>query len=53
MSLLNFAEAEWKRLNGSGRLLPGMIPERPNQIERYVPDLTGLISPTSTLTLNS
>lgn len=48
-SLLAFAEAEWSRLGATGRLLPGSLPERPDQIERYVPDLCGLAIPTSTL----
>jgi nucleoside-diphosphate-sugar epimerase len=47
-SLLTFAEAEWGRLGGTGRLRPAMLPERPDQIERYVPDLAGL-SPASPL----
>lgn len=41
-SLLAFAQAEWKRLGATGKLLPGIISDRSNQIERYVPDLTGL-----------
>jgi UDP-glucose 4-epimerase len=41
-SLLAFAQSEWKRLGASGNLLPGRLPDRPNQIERYVPDLCGL-----------
>lgn len=45
MSLLAFAKAEWARLGAKGRLLPGVIKDRPDQIERYVPDLCGLDSP--------
>jgi UDP-glucose 4-epimerase len=42
MSLLSFAEKEWKRLKATGTILPNKLPSRPNQIERYVPDLRGL-----------
>ena len=38
-TLLSFAQSEWCRLNASGRLLPGHLPDRPNQIERCVADL--------------
>jgi len=44
-SLLAFAEAEWVRLGATGRLCPGVLPDRPDQIERYVPDLAGLRLP--------
>ncbi len=44
-SLLAFAEAEWERLGATGRLLPASLPDRPDQIERYVPDLSGLRIP--------
>jgi UDP-glucose 4-epimerase len=46
-SLLAFAEAEWVRLGATGRLLPASLPDRPDQIERYVPDLRGLRIPAS------
>jgi nucleoside-diphosphate-sugar epimerase len=46
-SLLAFAEAEWERLGATGRLLPASLPDRPDQIERYVPDLCGLRIPAS------
>lgn len=42
MSLLSFAEKEWKRLKASGSILPNKLPYRLDQIERYVPDLRGL-----------
>jgi nucleoside-diphosphate-sugar epimerase len=42
MSLLAFAESEWERMGGTGRLLPGDLPDRPDQIDRYFPELTGL-----------
>jgi len=45
-SLLAFAEAEWERLGATGRLLSGRLPDRPDQIERYVPDLRGLVATT-------
>ena len=41
-SLLDFAKAEWSRMGATGELLPGSLPDRPDQIERYVPDLIGL-----------
>ncbi|MCP9891630.1 NAD-dependent epimerase/dehydratase family protein [Cyanobium sp. Aljojuca 7D2] len=47
-SLLAFAQAEWDRLGAIGRLLPGSLPDRADQIERYVPDLRGLQIPAST-----
>ncbi|KEF40947.1 MAG: hypothetical protein ER33_14280 [Cyanobium sp. CACIAM 14] len=43
-SLLAFAEREWSRFGATGRLLPASLPDRPDQIERYVPDLRGLRS---------
>jgi nucleoside-diphosphate-sugar epimerase len=46
-SLLAFAEAEWGRLGSTGRLRHGVLPDRPDQIERYVPDLRGLRIPAS------
>jgi UDP-glucose 4-epimerase len=48
-SLLAFAEAEWERLRATGRLLPASLPDRPDQIERYVPDLRRLRIPASPL----
>lgn len=48
-SLLAFAAAEWERLGATGRLLPASLPDRPDQIERYVPDLRGLRIPASPL----
>ncbi|MBW4530088.1 MAG: NAD(P)-dependent oxidoreductase [Aphanothece saxicola GSE-SYN-MK-01-06B] len=48
-SLLAFAAAEWERLGATGRLRPGVLPDRPDQIERYVPDLAGLRLPVSPL----
>ena len=48
-SLLAFAEREWARLGATGRLLPASLPYRPDQIERYVPDLRGLRIPASPL----
>jgi UDP-glucose 4-epimerase len=49
-SLLAFAKAEWGLLGATGRLLPASLPDRPDQIERYVPDLRGLAVPASPLT---
>ena len=48
-SLLAFAEREWGRLGATGRLLLSSLPDRPDQIERYVPDLRGLRIPASPL----
>lgn len=48
-SLLAFAEREWEHLGATGRLLPASLPDRPDQIERYVPDLRGLRIPASPL----
>lgn len=45
ISLRAFAEAEWERLGATGRLLPASLQDRPDQIERYVPDLRGLVFP--------
>jgi nucleoside-diphosphate-sugar epimerase len=47
ISLLAFAEAEWERLGATGQLLPGCLPDRPDLVERYVPDLRGLQIPDS------
>lgn len=38
-SLLQFAADEWKRLGASGKLVPGAIPTRANEVMRYVPKL--------------
>lgn len=48
-SLLSFAKAEWDRLGAIGQLNPSSLPDRPNQIERYVPDLLGLQIPVNPL----
>jgi len=42
MRLLDFAEREWTALGATGKLLPGSLPDRKDQIPRYVPDLSGL-----------
>jgi len=41
-SLLAFAEAQWHSLKAKGELIPASLPDRSDQIERYVPDLQGL-----------
>lgn len=41
MTLLEFAQQQWKSLNAKGALLPGSIPYRSNEIMRYVPKLSG------------
>lgn len=38
-SLLEFASEEWKRLNAIGKILPGMVAKRDNEVSRYVPML--------------
>jgi nucleoside-diphosphate-sugar epimerase len=38
-SLLDFARNEWQKFNASGIILPGMLPERPDEIQRLVPDI--------------
>lgn len=42
ISLLAFAQAEWGRFGATGKLLSARVPDRLDQIERYVPDLRGL-----------
>ncbi len=39
-SLLEFALSEWERINATGRILPGVIPYRKNEIMKYIPDLS-------------
>ena len=48
-TVLAFATAQWERLGAVGKLLPGDCPDRPDQIERYVPDLAGLMASTPPL----
>jgi nucleoside-diphosphate-sugar epimerase len=48
-SLLEFAEAEWRRLGAIGQLLPGALSDRPDQIYHMVPDLRGLYIPAKSL----
>ncbi|MBM5796949.1 MAG: NAD-dependent epimerase/dehydratase family protein [Cyanobacteria bacterium K_Offshore_0m_m2_072] len=51
-SLLAFAQSEWEHLGATGKLLPASLPSRPDQIERYVPDLQGLRIP-ATFSMNA
>lgn len=44
LSLKEFAKKEWKRLEAKGKLLPGSLISRPNEIERIVADTIGLNS---------
>lgn len=37
LSLMAFAKQEWRRFNASGQILPGVLPDRPNEIQRLVP----------------
>lgn len=39
-SLLEFARSWWEHWQARGRLLPGALPYRPNEVMRYVPCLT-------------
>lgn len=51
-TLLGFAKAEWGRLGATGKLMPGSLPDRSDQIARYVPDLRGLLIQASPPTRN-
>ena len=42
-SLLDFASEQWRLLGATGQLLTGAVPHRPNQVKRYVPDISGLV----------
>lgn len=48
-SLKAFAEQEWSKMGATGKLLLGSLPARTDQIDRYVPDLRGLIIASSQL----
>ena len=39
-TLLAFAQEWWRRWNAKGRLLPGALPYRQDEVMRYVPELT-------------
>jgi nucleoside-diphosphate-sugar epimerase len=39
-SLRAFAEAQWKAAGATGKLLPGALPTRANEVMRYVPEIT-------------
>lgn len=38
-SLIDFATSEWKRLKATGKILPGSVPMRPNEVLRFVPQI--------------
>jgi nucleoside-diphosphate-sugar epimerase len=40
LSLRAFAEQEWKRFGATGQLLPGSLPDRPEDVQRIVPILS-------------
>lgn len=40
--LYEFAQDEWKRLGATGKLIPGALKDRSDQLLRCVPDITGL-----------
>jgi len=39
-TLLGFAEHWWKNWDAKGRLLPGALPYRDNEVMRYVPEVS-------------
>jgi nucleoside-diphosphate-sugar epimerase len=39
-TILEFAEHWWKEWGATGKLLPGAIPCRPNEVMRYVPEVS-------------
>jgi len=41
-TLLDFARKQWEFFNAKGSLLPGLLPERPNHVQHYGADITGL-----------
>jgi len=41
-TVLEFAEFWWKKLGATGKLLPGKIPYRPDEVMRYVPEVSPL-----------
>jgi len=41
MTLLEFAQQQWKSFDAEGALLPGSIPYRTDEIMRYVPKISG------------
>ena len=45
VSLLDFAYSQWNSFNPTGRILPGLLPDRPSQPSRLVPSLEGLQIP--------
>jgi len=46
-TLLSFAQQQWRNFEARGNLLPNHLLDRPSQIRRYVPDLSGLSVSTS------
>lgn len=39
-TLLHFAESWWKQWGATGRLLPGAVTYRPNEVMRYIPQVS-------------
>jgi nucleoside-diphosphate-sugar epimerase len=39
-SLIDFATQEWKKLKATGKLLPGAVPMRHNEVMRFVPEIS-------------
>lgn len=40
LTLLEFAQREWKRFGARGQLIPGSLPERPDDVQRLAPQLS-------------
>lgn len=41
-TLLEFSQYWWNHWNAKGKLLPGALPYRPNEVMRYVPEVSPL-----------
>lgn len=39
-SLIEFARGQWSAFQATGKLLPGAMPMRPNEVMRFVPEMT-------------
>jgi nucleoside-diphosphate-sugar epimerase len=37
--LIDFAQAEWERFGATGKIVPGAVPMRPNEVMRFVPEM--------------
>ncbi|MEI8283803.1 MAG: hypothetical protein WCG52_02325, partial [bacterium] len=43
-TIRSFAEHWWKKWDAKGKLLPGALPYRDNEVMRYVPEVSPLFS---------